>query len=173
MVGGRCGLAVMSGLVHATPHPCWCHLEIHLHADEESGRVVAKKCRDRLVTEVVSQTLGKRGHVWVGINLLGSRGIWLQSEISKFQTHFNDKYLKYFLWNCYQMNASTPRWSLVNIGSGNGLMPSGHQATSHYLSQCWYRSVSSYGVTRPQWVNSLRPRQNGGHFVRDILKCIF
>ena len=31
------------------------------------------------------------------------------------------------------------------------------QATSHYLSQCWPRSMSPYGITRPQWVNSLRP----------------
>ena len=29
------------------------------------------------------------------------------------------------------------------------------QATSHYLSQCWPWSLSPYGVTRPQWVNSL------------------
>ena len=29
------------------------------------------------------------------------------------------------------------------------------QATSHYLSQCWPRSLSPHGVTRPQWVNSL------------------
>ena len=29
------------------------------------------------------------------------------------------------------------------------------QATSHYLSQCWPRSVSPYGVTRPQWVITL------------------
>ena len=27
------------------------------------------------------------------------------------------------------------------------------QATSHYMSQCWPRSLSPYGVTRPQWVN--------------------
>ena len=27
------------------------------------------------------------------------------------------------------------------------------QATSHYLSQCWPRSLSPYGVTRPQWVD--------------------
>ena len=27
-----------------------------------------------------------------------------------------------------------------------------HQATSHYLSQCWPRSVPPNGVTRPQWV---------------------
>ena len=32
-----------------------------------------------------------------------------------------------------------------------------HQATSHYLDQCWPRSPTPYGVTRPQWVNSLRP----------------
>ena len=29
------------------------------------------------------------------------------------------------------------------------------QATSHYLSQCWPRSLSPYSVTIPQWVNSL------------------
>ena len=74
--------------------------------------------------------------------LIGPWGIWLQSQISTFQTHFNDKYFKYFLWNCYQVNATTPHWSLVNNGS------------SHYLSQCWLRLLSPYDVTRPQWVNS-------------------
>ena len=29
------------------------------------------------------------------------------------------------------------------------------QATSHYLSQCWPRSLSPYGVTGPQWVNRI------------------
>ena len=28
--------------------------------------------------------------------LIGPWEIWLQSQISKFQTHFNDKYLKFF-----------------------------------------------------------------------------
>ena len=28
-----------------------------------------------------------------------------------------------------------------------------HQATSHYLSQCWLSSFSPYGVPRPQWVH--------------------
>ena len=27
------------------------------------------------------------------------------------------------------------------------------QATSHYLSQCWPKSLSPYGAARPQWVN--------------------
>ena len=30
-----------------------------------------------------------------------------------------------------------------------------HQATSHYINQSWCRSMSSYSVTRPQWVNRL------------------
>ena len=43
------------------------------------------------------------------------------------------------------------------------------QATNHYLSQCWPRSLSPYGVTRPQWVNTLRPKQNR-HLIAVILK---
>ena len=31
------------------------------------------------------------------------------------------------------------------------------QARSHYLNQCWPRSPTPYGVTRPQWVNSRHP----------------
>ena len=30
-----------------------------------------------------------------------------------------------------------------------------HQATSHYLNQCWPRSPTPYGITRPQWVKTL------------------
>ena len=47
------------------------------------------------------------------------------------------------------------------------------QATSHYLSQWWPRSLSPYGIVRPQWVNTLRPKQDGHHFPNDIFKCIF
>ena len=28
-----------------------------------------------------------------------------------------------------------------------------HQATCHYLNQCWPSSMSPYSITRPQWVN--------------------
>ena len=40
-------------------------------------------------------------------------------------------------------------WWSVNIGQ---VMAWCHQATSHYLSQCWPRSLSPCGVTRPQGV---------------------
>ena len=36
------------------------------------------------------------------------------------------------------------------------------QAASHYLSQCCPRSLSPYGVTRPQWVKG-RPRRTTNH----------
>ena len=36
-----------------------------------------------------------------------------------------------------------------------------HQATSHYLSQCWPRSLSPYGVTRPQWAKLIFVNERG------------
>ena len=48
-----------------------------------------------------------------------------------------------------------------------------HQATSHCLNQCWPRFPTPYGVTRPQWVNTLRPRQNSPHLAYDIFKHSF
>ena len=42
-----------------------------------------------------------------------------------FQTHMKDRYLGHFWWNCPQMNATKPYWRLVNLASGNVLVPSG------------------------------------------------
>ena len=36
------------------------------------------------------------------------------------------------------------------------------QATSHYLSQCWPRYQSPYGVTRPEWVKLKDGGKGGG-----------
>ena len=36
----------------------------------------------------------------------------------------------------------------------------GGGTTSHYLTQCWPRSISSYDVTRPQWVKFCFPYGN-------------
>ena len=59
------------------------------------------------------------------------------------------------------------QWTLVQV------MAWCRQVPSHYLSQCWPRSLSPYGVTRPQGVNTLRPRQNCRHFADDTFRCIF
>ena len=47
------------------------------------------------------------------------------------------------------------------------------QATSHYLSQCWPRSMSPNDVTRPQWANTMSPRQIGLRFTDIVCKLIF
>ena len=65
------------------------------------------------------------------------------------------------------MNVTRPYWWLVNIRQ---VMAWCRQQTSHYLSQCWPRSLMPYGVYRPQWVKA---RQNGLHFADDICKRIF
>ena len=50
------------------------------------------------------------------------------------------------------------------------------EATSHYLNQCWPRSPTPYGVTRPQWVNSLRSSDviwpySSGSTLAQVMAC--
>ena len=51
------------------------------------------------------------------------------------------------------------RWTSLDLSDDKSIlvqvMAWCHQATSHYLNQCWPRSLPPYGVTRPQWVKSL------------------
>ena len=49
----------------------------------------------------------------------------MKSYISHCPANFGHWWLKYLFWNC----------------------------PSHYLRQCWPRSLPPYGITRPQWVN--------------------
>ena len=49
------------------------------------------------------------------------------------------------------------RWMLLDLADDNKstlvqVMAWCRQATNHYLSQCWPRSLSPYGITRHQWV---------------------
>ena len=49
------------------------------------------------------------------------------------------------------------RWTSLDLNDDKStlvqVMAWYRQATSHFLSQCWPRSLPPYGVTRPQWVN--------------------
>ena len=51
------------------------------------------------------------------------------------------------------------RWMSLDFSDDKSTLVQGmawcRQATSHYLSQCWPRSMMPYGLTRPQWVNSV------------------
>ena len=54
-----------------------------------------------------------------------------------------------------------PRWMSLDLTDDKSalvqVMAWCCQATSHYLSQCWPRSMSPYDVTTPQWVKSFTP----------------
>ena len=80
--------------------------------------------------------------------------------LRRFEIHFIEVIFKLILvmdgWgiSCEIVLTWTPqnltddKWTLVQV------MAWCCQATSHYLSQCWPRSLWPYGVTRPQWVNA-------------------
>ena len=52
-----------------------------------------------------------------------------------------------FVFRCKSLELTNAKSTLVQV------MAWCRPATSHYLSQCWPASMSTYGVTRPQWVN--------------------
>ena len=60
------------------------------------------------------------------------------------------------------------RWMIENLTNDKStfvhVMAWCCQATSHYLSQYWPRSMSPYGIIRPQWDNSLAPGRCGSSF---------
>ena len=66
-----------------------------------------------------------------------------------------------------------PRVQLTIRQHWFGLWLGTGQATSHYLSQCYPRSLSPYGGTRPEWVNILKPGQNSKYCADNIVKHIF
>ena len=67
---------------------------------------------------------------------------------------FQDTIAHYLLQNCSGGNITKHLWWQVSIGSGLAWC---RRAASHYLSQCWPRSMLLHGVPRPHWVNSLWP----------------
>ena len=74
-------------------------------------------------------------------------------------------YLAHFLWNRTGMHANNLKSTLVQV------MVWCHQAPSHYLSKCWTRSMSPYGIARAQWhddVITWKPFPYYWHFVREI-----
>ena len=68
------------------------------------------------------------------------------------------------------------RWTSLELSDDEStlvqVMAWCHQATSHYLNQCWPISLPPYGVTGPQWVNSLASGRYGNKFKSVIFKLV-
>ena len=58
------------------------------------------------------------------VKLIGPWETWKYFQKHIFQASFTNGYLEVFLWNWSSVSASEPHWWQVNIGSGNGLVPS-------------------------------------------------
>ena len=56
-----------------------------------------------------------------------------------FQYNIRDWWLRHLSQNCTEMNGTGSYWWWINICLE--VMARCHQATSHYLSQCWSRSM--------------------------------
>ena len=72
-----------------------------------------------------------------------------------------DSYLEHFMWKCPQV----PQDLTYDLSALVQVMAWCHQ-TSYYLSQCWPRSLSPSGVSRPEWV---KPEETRGPFQ----KCLW
>ena len=72
----------------------------------------------------------------------------LEVSISRQLRIFKSSYDNVLRW--MPQNLTDDKSTLVQV------MAWCRQATSHYLSQCWPRSLSPYGITRPQWVKTIQ-----------------
>ena len=78
-------------------------------------------------------------------NSLAPGGLLMKFQMINFQANFSHRWSRYLSWNCSQMwlDLTDDKSTLVQV------MAWCRQTTSYYLSQCWPRSMSPYGVTRP------------------------
>ena len=59
--------------------------------------------------------------------LIGPWKVLTTFYVSNFQVNFSDWWLRCMVRNCPQVIGTWPCWRYVNIGSGNGLVPSGNK----------------------------------------------
>ena len=79
------------------------------------------------------------------------------------RTHVTDSVHHHFLYNIEMpQNTLYSKLTLVQV------MTWCRPVTSHYLSHCWPRSLSLYGVTRPRWENSPKTPIDEAHLLMII-----
>ena len=85
----------------------------------------------------------------------------MKFKICNFQTDFSDCWLRNLLWNCPNMNVTGLNWWSVNIGSGNGLVPSGNKPWPEpMLTQISCRCMVSLGQN--ELISITGPRTSTG-----------
>ena len=116
------------------------------HADEQKDMVIPKPLRLYLQSTI---SLSQPREFLLQLNSLAPGG---------FENIFQNVFFKLISWidtlsnSCETALRSMPQNPSDDKSTLVQVMAWCHQAASHYLSQCCPRSLSPYGVTRPQWV---------------------
>ena len=137
----------------------WLYFENYCHISQEPNVPLRfLKCHFVLGRSLVwvHQKLWEPWYVWqyslMPVNSLApGKFEWNFRYVCNFGTDFSDWLLRQLLWIALiwmSLDFTDDQSTLVQV------MAWCRQATSHYLSQCGPRSLSPYGVTRPQWVNA-------------------
>ena len=120
--------------------------------DDLAGSIVDGRFKEQKVTS-------NKQSVWFGVCCC-NKGIKSLAH-GWFQWTFELMIFKLILclmakWSLVSCNMSI-RWMSLYLPDDKSILAQVmawcRQATSHYLSQCWPRYLSPYGITRPQWVN--------------------
>ena len=178
-------------LIHCAPDclkenlKCWGYFHIHFLKDDFSESSVRDYSWKNYVTHCGlvmpygDIDLGQHWHrlrfvawwhqaiTWINVNSLGP---------GRFEWNFRWVILKQILLidSCGYLlsNYSKINVTIVPTNEKSTLaqvMAWCHQTASHCLSQCWPRSMSPYGVTRPQWVK-LSPVMFCGLYLWEFLQ---
>ena len=68
-----------------------------------------------------------------------------------FQMDFSDWRLRHLLWNCPNIHVTGLHWWSVNVGSGNGLVPSGNKPLPEPMLTQISRHMVSLGHNELTW----------------------
>ena len=82
--------------------------------------------------------------------------------------HFPDDIFKWIF-----LNVNVPRCPINDILALVQVMALRWPGAKPLFEPMMISSLKYVCITRPQYVNTLRPRQDGGHFPDDVFKCIF
>ena len=93
----------------------------------------------------------------------------MEFYICNIQTDFSDWRLRHFLWNCPNMNVTGLRWWPVNIGSGNGLLPSGNEPLPETMLTQICRHMASLGHNELREVEFRSVQDICAFFARRVL----
>ena len=84
---------------------------------------------------------------WIYLHTYKNLTHWPTRHNSHFQSIIFKLVMKLLLGECHRNSLINENSTLVHVMSWY------HQATSHYPNQCYSKSMSPYGITRPHWVN--------------------